>query len=404
MVRIKHIIFFFGIFAVFIIFFSNLSLSTNQSNDNKLSFEYPATINQLRYWSNISYTRIVIDLNNEVPFNFKLTKIETPAEASSRLSIDIQNSKLSKKVKRIVQINDDLVIDARLDQFTSSSVRVLIDIKKLIDYKIFSLSNSFRIVVDFRGKSTESSDLATERAITKDRLLKRLPRPVKRICIDPGFGGRAKGASGCKNGIFSKDINLEIAKMLANKIRETLNIEIIMTREADQYVTLEERTAIANTKNADLFISIHTNANKDRRIYGITTYYLNLATDDDSIRVAAMENATSTKNIADLQTILYSLLQSSKMEESKRLSKSIQTAVASHMTERYQKIKDLGTQPSPFYVLLGTQMPAVLIATSFISNPRECKRLLSEKYQNDLCEGIVSGIQNYIKETKFIEK
>jgi N-acetylmuramoyl-L-alanine amidase len=149
-----------------------------------------------------------------------------------------------------------------------------------------------------------------------------------------------------------------------------------------------------------LFISIHTNSHKDRRAYGIETYFLNLATDDDAIRVAAMENATSTKNISDLQTILYDLMQNAKINESSRLAGYIQGSMVRNLKAvRYSRIKDKGVKQAPFYVLLGAQMPAVLVETSFISNPRECKRLITPEYQERLCEAIIRGIKEYIKET-----
>ena len=173
-----------------------------------------------------------------------------------------------------------------------------------------------------------------------------------------------------------------------------------MTRSSDSYLTLEERTAIANTKNADLFISIHTNSHRNRRASGIETYFLNLATDDEAIRVAAIENATSTKNISDLQNILYDLVQNAKINESSRLAGHVQGSMIKHLKRlRYSRINDKGVKQAPFYVLLGAQMPAVLVETSFISNPRECKRLVNPKYQERLCEAIVDGIKQYIKET-----
>jgi N-acetylmuramoyl-L-alanine amidase len=181
--------------------------------------------------------------------------------------------------------------------------------------------------------------------------------------------------------------------------RQELGFEVFLTRNSDRFLTLEERTAIANTKSADLFISIHTNSHKDRRAYGIETYFLNLATDDDAIRVAAMENATSTKNISDLQSILYDLMQNAKINESSRLAGNVQGSLVSYLKrKRYSRIRDKGVKQAPFYVLLGAQMPAILIETSFISNPRECKRLLNPRYQQRLCEAIIIGIKKYIKE------
>ncbi|MCJ7617488.1 MAG: N-acetylmuramoyl-L-alanine amidase, partial [Desulfobacterales bacterium] len=154
------------------------------------------------------------------------------------------------------------------------------------------------------------------------------------------------------------------------------------------------------TKNADLFISIHTNAARNRRAFGIETYFLNLATDDESILVAARENATSTKNISDLQTILSDLMQNAKINESSRLAGYVQTALCNCLKKNdYGRINNKGVKQAPFYVLLGAQMPAILIETSFISNPKECKRLINSTYQERLCEAIVNGIEKYIKET-----
>ena len=171
-----------------------------------------------------------------------------------------------------------------------------------------------------------------------------------------------------------------------------------MTRNSDKHLTLEERTAIANTKDADLFISIHTNAARDRRAYGIETFFLNLATDNEAILVAARENATSTKNISDLETILSDLMQNAKINESSRLAYHVQKSLYKGMKKKYSKIKNKGVKQAPFYVLLGAQMPSILIETSFISNSRECKRLNNAKYQDRLCDAIINGIRSYMKE------
>ena len=187
-------------------------------------------------------------------------------------------------------------------------------------------------------------------------------------------------------------------------IHEKLHLDVIMTRKNDKFVTLEERTQIANLNNADLFISIHTNADKDQKARGIETYFLNLSTDDDAILEAARENATSLKDISDLNTILSDLMQNDKLNESERLANQVQNSLYNQIKGKYSNVKNRGTKSAPFYVFLGTKMPAVLVATSFISNPRECERLLSEEYQNDLCEGIVAGIENYIRERNSEQK
>jgi N-acetylmuramoyl-L-alanine amidase len=362
------------------------------------------TVVGLRFWSNPSYTRVVIDADSEMSYSHRLLKEDITIRKPHRLYVDLENSRLGKDIKKYIPINDNLLSDARAGQYTSDRVRVVIDIKSFKTYKIFSLKNPFRIVIDVWGK--EGS--AAVRAVRKDRkgdkiapgaLAKQLALGVKRIVIDPGHGGRDYGAPGYLKGVHEKNVVLELARRLAKKIREKLHCEVVMTRTRDKYLTLEERTAFANTKNADLFISLHTNAARDRRAYGIETFFLNLATDDDAILVAARENATSTKNISDLQTILSDLMQNAKINESSRLAVHVQRCMCKDLKKRYSRIKNKGVKQAPFYVLLGAQMPAILIETAFISNSRDCKRLVNSKYQDRMCDAIVKGIREYIDET-----
>ena len=372
------------------------------SNPEKLS-----TITGLRFWSNPNYTRIVIDADRETSYVHRLLRKDPSIKKPQRLYVDLKTSVLGKNTEKIIPINDNMLSDTRAGQYTSDSVRVVIDIKSFKTYKIFSLKNPFRIVIDVWGEDTGTTYKADSKLIpskqngkiTASALAKQLALGVNRIIIDPGHGGRDYGAPGYLKSVHEKSVALNIGRKLAEKIREDLGCEVIMTRNGNKYLTLEERTAIANTKNADLFISIHTNAARDRRACGIETFFLNLATDDDAILVAARENATSTKNISDLQTILSDLMQNAKINESSRLAYHVQEAMCKHMQEKYSQINNKGVKQAPFYVLLGAQMPSILIETSFISNSRECKRLIDSKYQNHLCDAIVEGIKSYIKET-----
>lgn len=366
------------------------------------------TVTDLRFWSNPSYTRVVIDADREASYDHHLLKKDPSINKPQRLYVDLNNSRLGEHIRKSIPIHDDLLSDARAGQYTSDSVRVVVDIKSFDTYKIFSLKDPFRIVIDVWGsKAAKKSPIRPPGDTIKKggkippgSLAKQLALGVRRVVIDPGHGGKDYGAPGYLKGTHEKKVALQIARRLAKKIRKELKLEVILTRNADRFLTLEERTAFANTKNADLFISIHTNASRDRRAYGIETYFLNLATDEEAIRVAAMENATSTKNISDLQKILYDLMQNAKINESSRLAGYVQSALVKHLkNKRYSRVKSKGVKQAPFYVLLGAQMPSILIETAFISNSRECKRLVSPKYQERLAEGIVQGIRNYIKAT-----
>ena len=366
-----------------------------------------AKITGIRYWSNPSYTRIVVDADQEMAFTNRLLKRDPSIKKPQRLYVDLDKSRLGDGLKKELPINDHLLISARAGQYKPDAVRVVVDIKSFKTYKIFSLKNPFRIVIDVWGMDENGVYAQKDNGLKKKNgnkiassaLAKQLALGVRRVIIDPGHGGRDYGAPGYYKGVHEKNIVLAIAKKLAVKMRSQLKCEVIMTRSTDKYLTLEERTAIANTKNADLFISIHTNSVRDHRAYGIETYFLNLATDDDAILVAARENATSRKNISDLESILNDLMQNAKINESSRLAGYVQNSLCGALKKKYSNVKNKGVKQAPFYVLLGAQMPAILIETSFISNARECKRLRSSAYQDRLCDAIIKGISVYIKET-----
>ncbi len=393
-----------------------------------------AVITGLRFWSNPSYTRVVIDVDKETPYSHKLLESNDPSLRPQRLYVDFAGSDLGKGIDKVLPINDDLLISVRAGRQEAHVVRVVVDIKSFKTYKIFSLRNPFRTIVDVWGGDVGSHDGYADRSKYEKPKIKepeRLeperkksepekseperieqPEPVKptdlarqfglgvrRIVIDAGHGGHDGGAPGYYKDINEKDVVLSIARRLATKVRQRLGCEVIMTRSTDRFLSLEERTAIANTKNADLFISIHTNAHTDRGAYGIETYFLNLATDADAIRVAARENATSQKNISDLQKILTDLMQNAKINESSRLATYVQKSLYNRIRNNYSKVKNKGVKQAPFYVLLGARMPSILIETSFISNKTECERLTDANYQEQLCDAITEGVRNYIKET-----
>jgi N-acetylmuramoyl-L-alanine amidase len=374
-----------------------------------------ALVSDLQFWSNPNYTRVVVYADRETDYTHRLLKKDPSIDKPPRLYVDMGNSRLSKGIQKSIPINDDLLSDARAGQYTKESVRVVVDIKSFETYKVFTLKDPFRIVIDVwgvNGVAQAGTGSAAEPPaapgagpaeksgkVPRGALAKQLALGVRRIVIDPGHGGKDFGAPGFVPGVHEKDVVLEIAKRVARRIREDLNCEAILTRSDDRYLTLEERTAFANTRSADLFVSIHTNASRDQRAFGIETYFLNLATDEESIRVAAMENATSTKNISDLSSILNDLLKNAKINESSRLAGFVQGSLVRHLNRKgYDRIRDKGVKQAPFYVLLGARMPSILVETSFISNREECRRLTTAAYQEHLAESIVEGLRGYIQE------
>jgi N-acetylmuramoyl-L-alanine amidase len=195
-----------------------------------------------------------------------------------------------------------------------------------------------------------------------------------------------------------KDIVLQLAKILAKKVQEELKCEALLTRGSDVFLPLEKRTAIANIKKADLFISLHVNAHKNRKVQGLETYFLNIALDEDSMNLAARENATSTKNISDLQMILNDLMLNTKINESSRLAEFVHMGLIGEVRKRYKNVENRGVRQAPFYVLIGADMPAILVEIGYITNSIENRRLKSNAYLNGVASGIVRGIDSYIKD------
>jgi len=264
-------------------------------------------------------------------------------------------------------------------------------------HKTFLLPDPHRLVVDVYGRRNgrKRAPLASGKTI-RPRVKGVSPTGIPKIVLDPGHGGRDPGAIGSR-GILEKDIVLSLAKKLARKLRKELAVKVILTRQDDSYVPLEDRTAIANAENADLFISLHTNASPSRRTRGVESYYLDNTTDEATIRLAARENGTSRKNVSDLQYILSDLTQSFKLEDSISLAHNLQSSLVSNMRRRYRKVKDLGVKKGLFYVLVGARMPSVLLEVFFVTNRFEGRSLVQGSFQNAIVEALYRGIKRYLK-------
>ncbi|HDM10577.1 MAG TPA: N-acetylmuramoyl-L-alanine amidase [Desulfobacteraceae bacterium] len=371
-----------------------------------------AKVKDIRHWSTPNYTRVVVDLDRPVKYTHNLLEEDPTSGKPRRIYIDLQGVRVSPDIDTQIPIKDGLLHRARAAQYKNSTVRVVLDLESIGAYKIFHLYDPFRIVVDVKraqgAKPKEKKTIAklpkrrVRHGIRKNKkpdnsvtLARQLGLNVNRIVIDPGHGGKDPGCY-VGRGVREKDIVLRIAKILAKKLKQKLGCEVYLTRTKDVFLPLERRTAIANMKKADLFISLHVNAHRKRWVHGIETYYLNMATDERAVLVAARENATTQKNISDLQAILSDLLLNTKIHESSRLAYDIQKGITSELSRRYSRIRSLGVKQAPFYVLIGAQMPSVLIETGFLTNSTERKRLLNHTYQARLAEGIAKGIKRYI--------
>jgi len=365
-----------------------------------------AVIQDITWETRPAHTRITVRTNRRIEYSQYLRKKEN--KTPECLFVDFEQARISKTVSRHVSIRDNLVDDLKIMPYESNQIRVALALKKYHHYKIYSLKKPQRVIIDVwaqtliqnNGPKNKQNNSLNASSLKNAAIAKQLALGVRRIVIDAGHGGKDGGAVGYFKGVYEKDVVLAIAKRLAQKIRQHMKCEVILTRNDDQFLALEERSKIANQNNADLFISIHTNAHPNHSVYGLETYYLNLTSDDDAIRVAALENEVSGRKMNDLDTILHDLMQNARINESSRLAGHVQNAIYQHLKKYYRFIKDNGVKQAPFYVLMGAEMPAILIEVGFISNQRDCRRLTNPAFQSHLCNSIVEGIKCYIEETK----
>jgi N-acetylmuramoyl-L-alanine amidase len=194
-----------------------------------------------------------------------------------------------------------------------------------------------------------------------------------------------------------KDVVLDVGLKLKKLLERNTGCEVVMTRSDDTFIPLEERTAIANEKDADLFISIHANASPDKSARGIETYYLNFTSSPDALEVAARENASSQEAVHQLQDLIKKIAMTEKIEESQDFARQVQREVYNHVTKASGAQRDRGIKKAPFVVLIGANMPSVLAEISFLTNPRDERLLKRPDYREKIADALYEGILGYLK-------
>jgi len=228
-----------------------------------------------------------------------------------------------------------------------------------------------------------------ERSLTRVLGLK-----LGRVVLDPGHGGHDVGTHGA-SGILEKDIVLDVAQRLGALLEERLNSEVIYTRSDDSYVALEQRTAIANDKKADLFLSIHANSSPYKYVAGIETYYLNFTTSKMALDVAARENAGSQRTLFELKDVLEKIALKDKIDESREFAAKIDAALYGLSAKNNPGGKNRGVKKAPFVVLIGASMPSVLAEIGFLTNANDESLLRKPEYRQKMAEALYKGIAAY---------
>ena len=226
-------------------------------------------------------------------------------------------------------------------------------------------------------------------------LARQLGLGARRICLDAGHGGHDPGAIG-KGGTQEKDVTLAIVLKLEKLLRNELGADVVMTRDTDVFIPLEERTAIANASGADLFLSVHINSARNSAGRGLETYYLSFAKSASAEEIAARENAISQATMKDLNNLVKAIATNSKIDESRDFAGIIQRNNVDGLSPDFAGVLDRGVHTAPFYVLIGANMPSILTEVGFISNPEEERWLKSEEYQEKLAESLLDGVRSYL--------
>jgi N-acetylmuramoyl-L-alanine amidase len=225
-------------------------------------------------------------------------------------------------------------------------------------------------------------------------LTRALGLKIARVVIDAGHGGHDQGTQG-PHGLIEKELVLDVALRVGKLIEERMNAEVIYTRSDDTFIPLEGRTALANEKKADLFLSIHANSSPYPRISGVETYYLNFTDSKDALDVASRENASSQKSIFELQDIIHKITLHEKLDESREFAGRMQASLFSFSSHNIAGEKNRGVKKAPFVVLIGANMPSVLAEIGFVTNTREETLLKKSDYRQKLADALYRGVAKY---------
>jgi N-acetylmuramoyl-L-alanine amidase len=394
--------------------------------------------------------RVTIDLDEEVPYHQE--EVDNP----KRVFFDLKGVRTAPALQdTALKFDDDVVREIRLGRHPQNTTRVVMDLQGVDAYSVYPMYGPYRLVIDFKRSATakatsapppplvaslpspppatesnpaplaETPPPAPSRADGKASnshadgkaplpsrpsagvavappaansngkfsLSRQLGLGVSRIVIDAGHGGHDPGAQG--NGISESELTLDVALRLQKLLEKQAGVDVVMTRDSDVFIPLQERTAIANREGADLFLSIHANASRSPAAHGIETYFLNFATNPEAEAVAARENASSGQAMHNLPDIVKAIALNNKIDESRDFAETVQKSMARRLRTRNKALRDLGVKQAPFVVLIGAGMPSVLAEMSFLTNKQEGALLKTGAYRQQIAQSLFDAIVSY---------
>lgn len=378
--------------------------------------------------------RVSVELDAESTYHAE--RLENPR----RVFFDIKGARPSAALQdSSLRFQDDIVREIRLGRHPNAT-RIVMDMEGAESYSVFTLYDPFRLIVDFKraaspppvaapppalpaatrqtpAQDADSVALLDARAIPsrpitavpppalpnanldgKFSIARQLGLGISRIVIDAGHGGHDPGAM--SNGISESELTLDVALRLSRLLEKQPGVEVVMTRNTDVFIPLEERTAIANREGADLFLSVHANASRNSKARGVETYFLNFATNPDAGAVAARENAGSAQSMNRLPAIVKAIALNNKREESKDFAEAVQRSMVRRLGAKNKDMRDLGVKQAPFVVLIGAAMPSVLAEIAFVTNKQEGSLLKTGLYRQQIAEALFDAVVRYQQSLK----
>ncbi len=360
----------------------------------------PHIVEEVRFRSESTTTRVVIETNGAL--RYAVGRLPNP----ERLYVDLLQARLASGwQKKQLSVQDRRLKAIRVAQHHRGVVRVVLDIKRIKTYKVFSLKKPDRIVIDLQG-ATSLPPRPSRPQRPAPQVQAPAPKPPPKsarrpaIVIDPGHGGKDPGALG-PSGMKEKTVVLQVAKALRQLIRKRLpRYRVILTRETDVFVPLTERTKLANDHKAEVFVSIHTNASKRRSVRGVETWYFSFeAKTERAQHIAARENNMSSNQFSELERILLDLHETDRINQSALLAGATQKALVRTLSKRDKMIPDRGVDGAPFIVLLRTKMPSILVEIGFLTNKTEAAQLRRKSYQKALAQSIFQGLHTFLNKS-----
>jgi N-acetylmuramoyl-L-alanine amidase len=418
----------------------------------------PVLIRNIRRTSLPDGLRVTVELDAEVAFRSE--RLENPR----RVFFDLKGTRAVPELQdATLRFSDDLVPEVRLGRHPQNTTRIVFNMEAIDSYSVFTLYSPFRLLIDFKAASPPTGELtpselapivtavrtepihlalvasvpapplsppvpakpAPERADPPSRplasrpvvlaspipptlpsansdgkfsLARQLGLGVSRIVIDAGHGGHDPGAQ--SNGISEAELVLDVAMRLSRLMQKQHGIEVVMTRDTDVFIPLEERTAIANREGADLFLSIHANASRNPKVRGVETYFLNFASNPEAEAVAARENSASGRAMHSLPDIVRAIALNNKIDESRDFADMVQRSMVRRLAARNKQLKDLGVKQAPFVVLIGAAMPSVLAEISFVTNKQDGQLLKTGSYRQQIAEALLDAVLRYQQSLK----